>query len=87
MVVFFGSAYVNDHLRPKVWYENDRKNMENLLEYKLRKMLIFAQKILEVAITPLHFQIRHSSRDRNQTKSQRSTQLKPNVSKCQKLGH
>ena len=46
----FGSADVlSDHLRPKVWYENDRKNMENLLEYKLKKMLILAQKILEVA--------------------------------------
>ena len=47
--VFEGSAYANDDLRPKVWYENDRKNMENLLKHKLEKMLIFDQKILEVA--------------------------------------
>ena len=33
-VVFWGSAYANDHLRPKVWYENDRKNMESLFEHK-----------------------------------------------------
>ena len=46
---FLGSAYANDNLRPKVWYENDRKNMENLLKHKLKKMLIFDQKILEVA--------------------------------------
>ena len=32
-VVFLGSAYANDHLRPKVGYENDGKNMENLLDY------------------------------------------------------
>ena len=51
-VVFFGPAYANVHLRQKVWYENDRKNMANLLEYKLKKMLIFAQKILEVANRP-----------------------------------
>ena len=38
-----------DHLRPKVWYGNDCKNMENLLKHKLEKMLIFDQKILEVA--------------------------------------
>ena len=50
---FFGcfqaSAYANVNLRPKVWYENDRKNMENLLKHKLEKMLIFDQKILEFA--------------------------------------
>ena len=38
-----------------VWYENDRKNMENLLEHKLEKMLIFDRKILEVAIAKLDF--------------------------------
>ena len=32
-----------------VWYENDRKNMENLLEHKLEKMLIFDRKIFKVA--------------------------------------
>ena len=48
--VFQGSAYANVNLRQKVWYENDRKNMENLLKHKLEKMLIFDQKILEVAI-------------------------------------
>ena len=48
--VFEGSAYANDDLRSKVWYENDRKNMENLLKHKLEKMLIFDRKILEVAI-------------------------------------
>ena len=32
-VVFLGSAYANDHLRQKVGYENDGKNMENLLDY------------------------------------------------------
>ena len=37
------------NLRQKVWYENDRKNMANLLNHKLEKMLIFDQKILEVA--------------------------------------
>ena len=32
-------------------FENfDRKNMENLMKHKLEKMLIFDQKILEVAI-------------------------------------
>jgi len=44
LVVFFGYAYANDHLRPKVWYEHDCKNMENLLVEK--KMLIFDRKIL-----------------------------------------
>ena len=48
--VFQGSAYANVHLRPKVWYENDRKNMKNLLKHILEKMLIFNQKILKVAI-------------------------------------
>ena len=47
--VFFGSAYANDHLRPKVWFDHDRKDMENLLVHKLKKMLIFDQKILEVS--------------------------------------
>ena len=47
---FLGSANAIDHLRPKVWYENDRKNMENLLKHKLQKMMIFDQKILEVAV-------------------------------------
>ena len=37
-----------------VWYENDRKNMENLLKHKLEKMLIFDRKILEVAIVSLN---------------------------------
>ena len=45
--VFFGSAYANDHLRLKVWFDHDRKDMENLLVHKLKKMLIFDQKILE----------------------------------------
>ena len=31
---FLGSAYANDNLRPKVWYEKDRKNMEDLLIHK-----------------------------------------------------
>ena len=48
---FWGPAYANDHLRPKVWYKNDRKNIENLLNHKLEKMLIFDQKILEVALS------------------------------------
>ena len=34
-------------------YENDRKNMGNLLIQKLKKMLIFDQKILEFSITNL----------------------------------
>ena len=34
LVVFLGSAYANGHLRPKFCYENDRKNMESLLEHK-----------------------------------------------------
>ena len=34
LVVFLGSAYANDHLQPKFWYENDRKNMESLFEHK-----------------------------------------------------
>ena len=46
---FLGSAYANDHLRPKVRYENDRKNMEDLLVHKWEKMLISDQKIHEVA--------------------------------------
>ena len=28
---FLGYAYANDNLRPKVWDENNRKTMENLL--------------------------------------------------------
>ena len=48
-VVFLGSAYANDHLRPKVGYENDLMNMESPLVYKLKKVLIFDQKILEVS--------------------------------------
>ena len=47
--VFRGGTYANDLLRPKIWYENDRKNIENLLKRKLEKMLIFDQKILEAA--------------------------------------
>ena len=46
----WGSAYATDHLRPKVWYENDRKNMETLIVYKCKKKLIFDQRILEIAI-------------------------------------
>ena len=34
---FLGSAHANDHLRPKVWYENDRKNMENRFLHELKK--------------------------------------------------
>ena len=49
-IFFRGDAYANNYLRPKVWYEIDRKHMENLLKHKLEKMLIFDQKILEVAI-------------------------------------
>jgi len=47
--VFCGSACANDHLRPKVWYENGRKNMENRFLRELKKFLIFDQKILAVA--------------------------------------
>ena len=34
---FYPSAHANGHLRLKVWYDNDRKNMENLLKQQLEK--------------------------------------------------
>ena len=43
-VVFLGSAYENDNLRPKIWNENDRKNMKNLLVHKFAKNLDFRSK-------------------------------------------
>ena len=42
---FQGSAYANDYLRPKNWYENNRKNMENLLEHKLEKCWFSTEKL------------------------------------------
>ena len=48
-VVFYPSAYANDHLRPKVRYENDRKSEADLLIYKSKKVAIFDQKMIEVA--------------------------------------
>ena len=44
--VFQGSAYANDHLRPKAWYENDRKNMTSLLKHKWLLMI----KVLSMII-------------------------------------
>ena len=38
------------NLRPKFWHENDRKSEADLLIYKFKKMVIFDQKIIEVAI-------------------------------------
>ena len=48
---FLQNPLRNVHQRP-IWYENDRKNMANLLNHKLEKMLIFDQKILEFANAP-----------------------------------
>ena len=38
------------NLRPKFWYQNDRKSEADLLIHKLKKVVIFDQKIIEVAI-------------------------------------
>ena len=43
----FSRLQVN--LWPQPYHQNDRKKTENLLIYILKKMLIFDQKILEVA--------------------------------------
>ena len=43
-VVYLDSAYENGHLRQKIWYENDRKNMKNLLVNKFEKNLDFRSK-------------------------------------------
>ena len=48
--VFFGSAYANDHLRLKVWFDHDRKDMENLLVDKLKKCWFSTKKFSKSAI-------------------------------------
>ena len=48
---FLGFAYAKDHLRPKVWYENDRKNIENRMVHKWKKLIFNKKKISK---SPLH---------------------------------
>ena len=49
-VIFHPSAYANGHLRPKVWYENDRKNMETLIVYKWKKCWFSTNKFSKLPI-------------------------------------
>ena len=48
-VYFFDFSRRQVNLWPQLYYQNDRKKTENLLIYNSKKMLIFDQKILEVA--------------------------------------
>ena len=50
-VCFFDFSRLQVNLWPQPYHQNDRKKTENLLIYNSKKMLIFDQKILEVAIT------------------------------------
>ena len=47
---FFNFSRLQVNLWPQPYHQNDRKKTENLLIYNSKKMLIFDQKILEVAI-------------------------------------
>ena len=49
--MFFGFRLRKRSPTTIIWYEKDRKDMKNLLVHKFKKMLIFDQKILEVAIS------------------------------------
>ena len=49
-VIFYPSAYANGHLRPKVWYENDRKNMETLIVYKWKKCWFSTNKFSKLPL-------------------------------------
>ena len=48
-VCFFDFSRLQVNLWPQLYHQNDRKKTENLFIYDSKKMLIFDQKILEVA--------------------------------------